>query len=378
MLTRLLVASLVAIAASPTVATGTGGPPTAPVSQSTSTEDRTFLRPEAFDVVTLADGVYALLRRDPPDDAAIANVMVIVNERDVVVVDATLTPSSTAAVVAAIRRLSPLPVRYVINTHWHDDHILGNSVYRDAFPDVEFIGHPFTRQQVLDTVAPALEKNRALYRDEVATMDTRLAAGTTAEGTPMTADDRQRLTRRRLLFDTFLVEMPHMRITAPTMLVTDQLTLQRGEREIRVLYLGRGNTAGDLVVHLPRERIVATGDLLVHPVPFSFGSFLGDWMGTLDRVRALDAAVIMPGHGALQRDTAYLESVRTLLDAMRRQMQAAVDRGLSLEEARAALDLDEFRRRFTGGDPIRTRQFTQFFVIPASERAYREAKGELR
>lgn len=375
--TRLLVATLVAVAAWPFAAASRSAP-LSPRTTQDPASDRPFLRPEAIEIVTLADGVHAFLRRDPPDDAAIANVMVIVNEHDVVVVDATLTPTSTAAVVAAIRRLTPRPVRYVINTHWHDDHILGNTVYRDAFPDVEFIAHAFTRQQVLETVAPTLENNRQAYRDEVGTMDARLAAGTTAEGAPLTADERHRLSRRRLLFQTFLGEMPQMRITPPTLLVGDRLTLQRGDREIRVLYLGRGNTAGDLVVHLPRERIVATGDLLVHPVPFSFGSFLGDWMETLARVRALDAAVVMPGHGALQRDSAYLESVRTLLDATRRQMQAAVDRGLSLDEARKSLDLDAFRRRFAGDDPIRNRQFTQFFVIPASERAYREAKGEFR
>ena len=121
--------------------------------------------PDAFEVVRPADGVHAILRRDPPDDAANANVLVIVNERDVIVVDATLTPASTEATIAAIRRMTSNPVRYVITTHWHDDHVLGNGAYADAFPGVEFIGHAYTRLRMLDEVAPKLETNRTAYRD---------------------------------------------------------------------------------------------------------------------------------------------------------------------------------------------------------------------
>ena len=159
--------------------------------------------------------------------------------------------------------------------------------------------------------------------------------------------------------------------------MSDSLTLRRGDREIRVLWLGRGNTAGDLVVYLPKEGVVATGDLLVHPIPFSFGSFLGDWMQTLSRVEALGAKVIMPGHGELQRDTAYLTSVRELLGEMRTQMEAAVKKGLTLEKARESLELASYRQKFAGSDPIRNQQFSDFFVTPASERAYLEARGEL-
>lgn len=339
--------------------------------------ERRMMDPEALEMVRLAEGVYAALRRDPPGDAANANVLVIINEDDVVVVDSNITPSSSEAVIRRIRALTDNPVRYVVTTHWHDDHVMGNGAYRDAFPSVEFISHPYTRQRILDTVAPRLERNRTRYPELLAELEERLAKGTDDESAPLSEDALARTRAGIQIYQRFIPEMERIHILPATMLVSDSLTLHRGEREIHVRWLGRGNTAGDLVVHLPKEGIVATGDLLVHPVPFSFGSYLGEWIETLERVRALGARVLMPGHGELQRDDRYIVAVIELLESMRAQMAAAVDEGLSLEEARARLDMDDFRERLTGGDPVRTRQFEQFFIAPASERAFLEAKGEI-
>jgi len=98
-----------------------------------------------FIVDRLAEGVYAVIRQDAVGFMVDANNVFIVNDNDVVVVDANGAPGITREVVAALRKITSKPVRYVINTHWHDDHIRGNKVYRDAFPGVEFIGEDSLR-----------------------------------------------------------------------------------------------------------------------------------------------------------------------------------------------------------------------------------------
>ncbi|MBK7831700.1 MAG: MBL fold metallo-hydrolase [Gemmatimonadetes bacterium] len=110
-----------------------------------------------FTVEKLADGVYATIRREPPSLFFEPNNLFIIGERDVIVVDAQFSLASTRATLAALRRLTNKPVRYVINTHPHDDHITGNQVYRDAFPGVEFIAHRATR----DTMVHAGAAKRA-------------------------------------------------------------------------------------------------------------------------------------------------------------------------------------------------------------------------
>src|SRR5450432_103359 len=102
-----------------------------------------------FEVVQLADGVYAAMRKDPPGFAVESNSVFIIGEDSVIVVDAQSNIGTTKEVLAALSKLTSKPVRYVVNTHWHDDHIVGNQVYRDAYPGVDFIAHINVRPYLL-------------------------------------------------------------------------------------------------------------------------------------------------------------------------------------------------------------------------------------
>src|SRR5262245_7947587 len=79
-----------------------------------------------FDVQKLSDHVYAVIRKDPPGLMVDANNAFIVGDDAVVVVDANGAPAITREVLKAIRRVTPMPVKFVVNTHYHDDHIRGN------------------------------------------------------------------------------------------------------------------------------------------------------------------------------------------------------------------------------------------------------------
>src|ERR1051325_8857768 len=104
-----------------------------------------------FKIVKLARNVYAAIRTEPPGLTVNANSVFIINDNDVVVVDTTLTPGTARETIAALKQLTNKPVKYVINTHWHDDHIMGNQAYREAFPGVEFIAHANTRDYLPTT-----------------------------------------------------------------------------------------------------------------------------------------------------------------------------------------------------------------------------------
>lgn len=334
---------------------------------------------KALDVLPLASGVYGLVWREPLADPIESNVLVVVNDADVLVVDSCLFPSSARRVAAEIRRLTPKPVRTLVNTHWHDDHHGGNAVFAELWPGLEIVAHAETRAAILEHTYAARPKVLAQYREESARMARWAESGVDDDGKPLVERRRKRAGELAALLATSVAELGSAREMPPSLTFDDSLVLHRGGRTIEVRWLGRGNTAGDTVVVLPQERIAATGDLLVAPIPFGFGSYYREWIETLGRLDALPVDTLFLAHGAPQRDRAYLHQVQGLLRSLVDETKAAVAAGLSLEATREKVRLAEWRARFVGtGESAEAlgRAFDAFVLAPAVARAWRQARGE--
>ncbi|MFL5312434.1 MAG: MBL fold metallo-hydrolase [Myxococcales bacterium] len=325
----------------------------------------------AYRTVKVADGIYAFmpLRTDTP--MVSGNSVAVIGEAGVLVVDSGHYPSATRRMIGEIRALSNAPVRYLVNTHWHGDHIRGNAVYREAFPAVA----------IVSTSATARQFDNELSRDEVAIMRKQLqqaremlASGKAPSGAALT--DRQRAMFEEAARELELMQpdIAQAKTTPPSVTFEDRLTIHLGDRDVQVLFLGRGNTAGDAVVYVPDAKVLITGDLVVHPAPYAFGSFIGEWGPTMRKLIAIDAAAIVPGHGPVMHDKAYLALVADTLESVSSQVRAAAKEGLSLDEARKKLDVERFRKQFAKGDERKARAFDGFFLGPGLPRAYREAK----
>jgi cyclase len=333
---------------------------------------------QKLEMVKLADGVYGAIFSEPRMDPVESNSLVVIGDDSVLVLDANRTPATARAVIAEIRKLTDKPVRYVVNSHWHDDHIFGNQSYKDAFPRVEFVAHRNTREDMEKLAFPHIQGGVNRFAKAAADAETQLKTGAKPNGEKLTDKERAQLGEELKVYEDYLPKIKEIRLVLPTVTFDQRLTLYQGGREIQILYFGRGNTRGDVAVYLPRERVLATGDLLVHPVPFAYGSFLGEWIGAMKKMRELDASVIVPGHGPVMRDKEYIDTVIALLESVVSQTQDAVKRGLSLEETRKAVKLEEFRRRLAGDDPVRVETFDDSVIRVGIERAYKEAKGELK
>jgi cyclase len=331
--------------------------------------------PAGFELKLIGAGVYAAIRREPPGLMVDANSIFILNDDDVVVVDTNGTPSSAREVLAALRRLTTKPVRYVVNTHWHDDHIMGNQVWRDAYPGVEFIAHANTRAYLPEKGAAARRSMIEGAPPIVAMLRALVAKSTGLDGRPLTPSARASYLSDIRMAERYLAEVPGTEIVLPTITVDSRLTLYRGQRVIDIRDLGHGHTAGDLVVHLPAEGILIAGDLVVWPVPLvgSDQSHIADWIVTLGKLRDLHPVAIIPGHGPVLRDETYVALTQRLFASVLRQTRAAVARGESLQQTLKNIDLEEFRCAFAGDDQVRNVLFTQYVAEPATAAAFREA-----
>ena len=333
---------------------------------------------EKFDVVKVAEGVYATLRKDSPGLAAEANTVFIINADDVVVVDTNISASSTREVLAALRKLTGKPVRYVVNTHWHDDHVLGNQVYREAFPGVEFVAHARTREYLPTTGLSNRKQALAGVPGFLSFLKGQLEKNLSVGGDPLTEEERAGYLNDIKIGERFVAETPGAEVVLPSLTLEERLTLRRGERVIDIVHLGPGHTGGDIVVHLPREGVVVAGDLVVWPVPYvgAEQSHVGEWGATLDKLLALRPAVIVPGHGPLMRDDAYVRLIAAMFASVKRQTEAAVSRGETLEQARRSVNLEEFRKQIAGESQFRGVLFRNYVAGPAVAAAFREASAK--
>jgi len=331
-----------------------------------------------LEVVKVADGVYAALRKEPPGLTTNANSVFIINEEDVVVVDTTLTPGTARELLAAIRKLTSKPVKYVINTHWHDDHIVGNQVFRAAFPAAEFIAHANTRSYLPG--AGLTNRQNAMspqgYPQFINALRRSLAKNQSLSGAPLTEEERTTYASDLRIAESYMAENPGVEIVLPTITFEDQITLHCGSREIQIKYLGRGHTSGDIIAYLPQEGIVVAGDLVIAPVPYVGNpqSHPGDWSASLERLLALKPKIMIPGHGPVMRDDSYVRLMARLFRSIKTQVEAAVARGESLEQTRKSVDLSEFEKLFAGESVMRREIFRGYVVGPAVGAAYADAK----
>jgi glyoxylase-like metal-dependent hydrolase (beta-lactamase superfamily II) len=331
-----------------------------------------------FEVQKLAEGVYAVVRKDLPGLMVDANSVFIINDEDVVVVDTSGAPSTSKEVVAALKKLTGKPVKYVVNTHWHDDHIIGDPVYQEAFPGVEFIAHARMREYLPNQGAVNRKSFLQGAPGALESLKSALAKDKSITGAPISAEERESYASDIRLVELALAEAPGTRLTLPTITLEDRLTLYRGNRIIDIRHLGSGHTGGDIVVHLPREGIVITGDLVVWPVPLvgAEQSHIGDWSATLEKLRDLKPSIIVPGHGPVMRDDSYVKLMSNLFASIKQQTEAAVARGETLEQARKSVNLTDLRKQFAGDSTVRRVLFDIYVAGPSVAAAFREASAK--
>lgn len=328
---------------------------------------------DSYTTARLADGVVAFMAPDSRTPFVSGNSLAVIGKTGVLVVDSGHVPKLTRRMIEEIRRMTDAPVRYVVNTHWHFDHLMGNAEYTSAFPGAIVVSTEATAAEVRTQVPPYAATLAKQIGPALTSIREALTSGTRRDGTPMTADDRAFFEAEVHDFEAARPALDEMRYAPPTLTFDRELRIDLGGREVRVMFLGRGNTAGDAVVYVPDAKVVATGDLVVAPVPYATASFVFDWIQTMKKLTSLEVTAIVPGHGPVMRDWSYANRVSDLLASVAKQATDCVAAGLTLEDARKKIDVSSFRTALAGDDAFQLRIFDTYFLPGAVERAYREA-----
>ncbi len=317
---------------------------------------------ELFELKPVADGVYAAIAK--PATKVNCNGAVILLDDGVLVVDTFSKPSAARALMEQIKSVTPKPVKYVVDTHFHWDHYYGNEVYLGAWPaGVEIISSEVTRQNIEQRGIPRVKREILEVPKEIETLKADLAKA--ADATKK-AEIQENLRQT----EAYRAELKAMRVTLPTLTFDRSLILYRQSRTVEILYLGKGHTDGDAVVYLPKEKVIITGDALHGWTPYMGDSYPYDWIRMLEATEKLDFDYIIGGHGGVMRGKGQFQMWEQYFRDLLAETAAAYAQGATLEETRQRVAAT-LVPKYTGKMPA---TFPQD-VVGNIEKAYRVVSG---
>jgi cyclase len=307
----------------------------------------------------VADGIYYATASGTMNVGA--NSPIIVTDDETLIIDSEITPAAARALVADLKAITDKPVRYVVDSHYHYDHAHGNQVF---MKDAQVIGHDNTRKRMLTNVL-----EQYTYLNSVEPIPGRVAALKQRIAEEKDAQQKATLERQVANSLAYLEQVKETKVTPPAVTFDKSMTIVRGGREMRLLFLGRGHTDTDVVVYLPKERIVCTGDLMESVVSYMGDSFPDDWIATLDRLKALDFDTVMPGHGMVFKGKGKIDAFQKYLRDVITQTAALKKQGLSAEQAAQKIDMTAYKDelpsiRGVGIDPAAVRRIYQLAEHP--------------
>lgn len=234
------------------------------------------------------------------------NTGVVIGEDAVLICDALATPVMAQNLIAEIRKITDKPIKWVINSHFHGDHHLGD-------PPFKTLGATFVAQR---ETAALMQKT---WPKEIA--------------------------RRQAFFKKHDFDPAETRLIVPDVTFDSQMTIRLGGREAVLTYLGPGQQAGDTFVYFPHARTLFTpGAFAKHSMPnMNFTPSVDSWIRLLDQVAHRDDVDrILPAHGDVASRADVPELAAMLADEYA-TVKAAVDKGTSVDEAVKTLTLDQYK-----------------------------------
>lgn len=318
----------------------------------------------------LATGVWAGIRQDPFELPQEGNSVFVVTDRGVVVFDAGGSPLMGESIVAKVRSVTGKPITHVVISHWHGDHMRGLQSIQSAFPNVEIFAHPFSRDFIVTTQDRWLKRRVSMAPNIRKALAASLGKDKDLQGRPLIPEEKTWLEKGSSIVDQLDRENNRTAYVLPTATFSDRLTLHLGTREIDFVHPGNSHTAGDIIMWLPQEKIVATGDIVTAPIPLMPSAYVNEYGAVLDKIKALDFKTLVPGHGAVQHDSSYVDLLNDTIHSVVAQMKSLVARGATKEDAIAKMDWSAIEPRFTHGDPFLTNRFHDYVAMALPEAAY--------
>jgi cyclase len=272
-----------------------------------------------FSLYEVVDGIYAAVIK--PGTGAFGNAGIVNMGNYTLIFDTFATPSAARSLRQIAGEVTELPIGYVLNSHRHADHVLGNMVFRD----VPIVAHERNRALMAEMTPQLLGFLREQGNDYLQSLADEIAGATTDVERADAKWQRDEMSAIHAVLD-------EIELVLPTVTFSNQITFYGAGRTAHFIHCGANHTPGDSVLWLPEDKVLLAGDIVqvrTHP---SMGQ--GDheqWATTMDRLAALAPQWVIPGHGEVGTEEDIVMMKHYVLDITATARTLAAE-GISGEE----------------------------------------------
>lgn len=242
-----------------------------------------------FDLIELTNGVYACIHKF--GGKAICNVGIIDNGKETIIFDSFLSPEVAKELIGVVEKLGLSPIKYVVNSHYHNDHIRGNQVFEK---DVDIISTAKTTELINHWEPIEIKDEKEYAPERFAHFDSLLKA---YSGDPT---DREFLKIQMWTpyFEVLSKSHKEVKTRLPNLFVEEIKSLDGPDRKLQLISKGQGHTDSDLILYLPDDKILFTGDLVFNAChPYLANGDPNKLKNWLEYLNSLEVSILIPGHG---------------------------------------------------------------------------------
>jgi glyoxylase-like metal-dependent hydrolase (beta-lactamase superfamily II) len=315
-----------------------------------------------LEIIKVSDNVYVF---KPKIDWVHSNCVAVIGSESILIVDTFIQSNYADEAIRLLKGISNLPVQYVVNTHWHNDHVMGNYAFKKAFPECQIVMHDSTYVYMAKNITKAIENEEQSMKSDIESTEKELAEGKRSNG--------YHLTPAIAAFWKWTIDetKEYQKNYKPNKLVNGEilfsntLTLNLGTEKVVLMHAeDDGHSKGDVIVWIEDKKVLITGDIIVGPTPYATGSNITGMVRSIQKVIDMNPSTIIPGHGVILHDLSYPKLLLELFTEMSMKSQEAVLQKIPVKEAMDGKVVvpKDLAFKFTKGDEVKEMALHAWFT----------------
>jgi cyclase len=321
-----------------------------------------------LETIKITDSIYVF---KPKIDWSHGNGVAIIGPDGVFFIDTYMQTTYAAEAIRRLKKITKLPVTYVLNTHWHYDHVMGNDVFKKAFPDCKIIMHDSTYRYMEKFTKPKVAGEAEQIKSDVADLKKDFDQGKTSDGVPLTGTMKPFWQWVVKEAEEYARDYKGNRFVNADITFSDTMTFHWSGNTLQVINpLGKGHSEGDAIVWIPEKKIVITGDIVVGPIPYASYINTPGMIKSLQSIIDLQPAVVIPGHGEILHDMKYVTLLHKAFSTYVAAAEKAYDNKTPIKEA-LNMTFPEIDIQFTGNDDLKKWAYKGYFINDVVSNTYR-------